>query len=77
MTAAAGAEDLGVDDQEVVDIIGSLTLRDFDKSIPSEVNPAILQDIYKPIIAGRELYVKFTLDTQDQLLLISFKENEP
>jgi hypothetical protein len=29
------------------------------------------------MIEGRELYVKFTLDTQGELLLISFKENEP
>jgi hypothetical protein len=34
----------------------------------------IWQDVYKPIVAGRELYVKFTLDAQRALLLISFKE---
>jgi motility quorum-sensing regulator/GCU-specific mRNA interferase toxin len=76
MTAADGAEDLGMDEQAVVDVIGGLTTRDFDKSMPSEVNPAIWQDVYKPVIEGRELYVKFTLDSQGQLLLISFKENE-
>jgi motility quorum-sensing regulator/GCU-specific mRNA interferase toxin len=42
----------------------------------SEVNPAIWQDVYKPVIEGRELYVKFTPGSQGQLLLISFKENE-
>ncbi len=77
MTAAYGAEDLGMDEQAVVDVIGGLTARDFDKSMPSEINPAIWQDVYKPVIGGRELYVKFTLDAQGQLLLISFKENEP
>jgi hypothetical protein len=45
--------------------------------MPSDINPAIWQDVYKPIIEGSELYVKFTLDTQGELLLISFKENEP
>ncbi len=77
MTAADGAEELGMDEQEVVDVIAGLTGRDFDKSMPSDINPAIWQDVYKPIIDGRELYVKFTLDTQGELLLISFKENEP
>jgi hypothetical protein len=61
----------------VVDAIGSLTVRDFDKSMPSEISPAIWQDVYKPVSEGRELYVKFTLDAQRQLLLISFKDNEP
>jgi len=34
------------------------------------------QDVYKPAVANRVLYVKFTLDAQGQYLLISFKENE-
>lgn len=77
MTAADVAEQLGMDEQAVVDVIASLTRRDFDKSMPSDINPAIWQDVYKPVVEGRELYVKFTLDTQGELLLISFKENEP
>jgi motility quorum-sensing regulator/GCU-specific mRNA interferase toxin len=77
MTAADGAYDLAVDDQAVVDVIARLTTADFDKSMPSEINPAIWQDVYKPIVGGRELYVKFTLDAQGELLLISFKENQP
>jgi motility quorum-sensing regulator/GCU-specific mRNA interferase toxin len=77
MTAAAGAEELGMDDQAVVDVVAGLTIRDFDKSMRSEINPAIWQDVYKPIVDRRELYVKFTLDTRGELLLISFKENEP
>ncbi len=76
MSAALGAEDFGMTEQEVVDVIAHLTARDFDKSIPSYNNPAIWQDVYKPIIEGRELYVKFTLDSQGELLLISFKEND-
>jgi len=77
MTAANGAEDLGMDEVAVVDIIAGLTARDFDKSMPSDINPTIWQDVYKPSIGGRELYVKFTLDSKGELLLISFKENEP
>jgi hypothetical protein len=77
MTAADGAEDLGLDEQAVVDIIAGLVASHFDKSMPSDVDPEIWQDVYKPVIEGRELYVKFTLDTQGELLLISFKENQP
>jgi len=77
MTAAEGAEDLGMDEQAVVDVIAGLTAQDFDKSMQSDRDPTIRQDVYKPAVDGRELYVKFTLDAQGGLLLISFKENEP
>jgi motility quorum-sensing regulator / GCU-specific mRNA interferase toxin len=76
MSAAHGGEDLGMDEQPVVDVIAGLTARDFDKSMPSDINPAIWQDVYKPAIEGRGLYVKFTLDMRGELLLIGFKENE-
>jgi hypothetical protein len=76
MTAAEGAEDLGMDEQAVVDIIAGPTIADFDKSMPDERDPAIRQDVYKPIVDGRELYVKFKRDSRGGLLLISFKENE-
>ncbi len=41
MTAAEGADDLGMDEQAVVDVIAGLTAADFEKSMPSEVNPAV------------------------------------
>ena len=71
-----GAEDLGMDAQAVVDIIAGLTARDFEKSMRSEVDASVWQDVYKPVVDGKELYVKFTLDPRGELLLISFKENE-
>lgn len=77
MTATSDAEDLGMDEQAIVDVIVGLTSRDFDKSMPSDRNPTVRQDIYKPIVEGRELYVKFTSDSQGELLLISFKEDRP
>lgn len=77
MTATDGADELGMDEQTVVDVIAGLAVADFDKSMRSEANPAVWQDVYKPVIAGRELYVKFTLDAQGDLLLISFKRNVP
>ena len=77
MIATEGAEELDMDEQAVVDVIGGLTAQDFDKSMPSDRDPMIRQDVYRPTVDGRELYVKITLDTQGGLLLISFKENEP
>ncbi len=76
MTATGGAEDLGMDEWAVVDAIAGLTDADFDKSMLSERDPSVWQDVYKTVAAARELYVKFTLDAQGDLLLISFKEND-
>jgi len=76
-TAAEGAEELGMDEQQVSEVVATLTSNDFEKSMTSHVDPANWQDVYKPVVDGRELYVKFTLDSQGELLLISFKGNEP
>ena len=40
----------------------------------SHSNHKVWQDVYKPAVAERRLYVKFTLDGRKEFLLISFKE---
>lgn len=77
MSAAIGAEELGMDEQAVADVIAGLTRADFEKSMRSDISPAIWQDVYMPLVGNRELYVKFTVDARGELLLISFKDNEP
>jgi motility quorum-sensing regulator/GCU-specific mRNA interferase toxin len=69
-----GADDLEMDDSEVVAVIQDLTLADFDKSMTSAADHRIWQDVYKPKVGGRTLYEKFTLDAQQALFLISFKD---
>ena len=69
-----GADDLGMSDAEVVDVIQSLTSADFDKSMTAYADQTLWQDVYKPLVDKVELYVKFTLDSEQKLLLISFKE---
>jgi motility quorum-sensing regulator/GCU-specific mRNA interferase toxin len=77
MAAVIGADDAGIDDQAVIDVIAGLRSSDFEKSMPSLNDETVRQDVYKPVIRGREFYVKFTLDSRGALLLISFKENGP
>ncbi len=69
-----GADDLEMDDADVVAVIQALTLTDFEKSMASIADRRNWQDVYKPNVGGRTLYVKFTLDAQGALFLISFKE---
>ena len=74
VTAADGADDLGMDETDVVDVIQALRPADFDKSMTSHSDHTVWQDVYKPTVAERTIYVKFTLDDRKEFLLISFKE---
>ena len=69
-----GADDLAMDDAVVVAVIQGLSNADFEKSMTSLADHRVWQDVYKPRVSGKVLYVKFTLDAQQSLFLISFKE---
>jgi motility quorum-sensing regulator/GCU-specific mRNA interferase toxin len=69
-----GADELDMDDADVVAVIQTLTLADFEKSMTSIADHKIWQDVYKPSTGNQTLYVKFTLDASGALFLISFKE---
>jgi motility quorum-sensing regulator / GCU-specific mRNA interferase toxin len=68
-----GADDLDMDDA-VVAVIQGLSNSDFEKSMTSLADHRVWQDVYKPSVRGRTLYVKFALDGRGALFLISFKE---
>ncbi len=69
-----GADDLDMDDAAVARVIQALEASDFEKSMTSNADSRVWQDVYKPVVEGHRLYVKFTLDAQRALFLISFKE---
>jgi motility quorum-sensing regulator/GCU-specific mRNA interferase toxin len=69
-----GADELDMDDAAVVAVIQGLNASDFDKSMTSIADHRVWQDVYRPRVSSRDLYVKFTLDAHQALLLISFKE---
>ena len=69
-----GADDLGMDDAAVIAVIQALLGPDFEKSMTSYANAQVWQDVYRPTVGGKKLYVKFTLDAGNNLFLISFKE---
>lgn len=65
---------LGVDAAAVVAVIQGLQPTDFDKSATAHHDHTKWHDSYRPTVAGRGLYLKFTLDDEGKLLLTSFKE---
>ena len=69
-----GADALQMDDERVVGVIQKLAATDFDKSMTSYADNRLWQDVYRPKVGKKEIYVKFTLDGKNALFLISFKE---
>ena len=74
-TSARDAAALGLDSAAVVAVIQSLVCaRDFDKSATAHHDVKRWHDSYKPLVGGRNLYLKFTTDETGAFLLTSFKE---
>lgn len=73
-TARKTAFSLGFSEQDIVDVIQALTKKDFFKSM-SPITPGFTawQDVYKPTFKGLDLYIKFQVNNNKELIL-SFKE---
>jgi hypothetical protein len=73
--ATRDASSLGMDAADVVTVIQALRYpADFDKSATAHHDPRQWHDSYKPVVDGRTLYLKFTVDDEGKYLLTSFKE---
>jgi motility quorum-sensing regulator/GCU-specific mRNA interferase toxin len=73
-TALRHAFALGYGRQEIVDVIQTIKAKHFYKTMPSEKNPGLMQDVYRVPHGDLELYVKFTSDLVTEFKLLSFKE---
>ncbi|OOH90904.1 toxin-antitoxin system, toxin component [Pasteurellaceae bacterium 15-036681] len=71
-TALFDAHSLGLDFDDMLNVINRLTRADFYKSMTTYTNHQIWQDVYRPYTEFGSLYVKLTVI--DDLLIVSFKE---
>ncbi|WP_294960800.1 type II toxin-antitoxin system MqsR family toxin [Sulfurimonas sp.] len=71
-TARVDYTNLGLDDEQVLEIIMSLVNRDLYKSMTSYSDNKIWQDVYHKTIDNLELYIK--LQITNKAIVISFKE---
>ena len=71
-TALQGGAEMGLDVRGMLDVIGSLTARDFYKSMTTYADHTIWQDVYRPVTAAGPVYLKLTL--MKDVLVVSFKE---
>lgn len=71
-TAMEGASRLGLDLDDIVQIVSGLTIKNFYKSMTTYADNSIWQDVYHVDNAAGEIYLKITVC--DHLLVVSFKE---
>ncbi|MHC2144880.1 type II toxin-antitoxin system MqsR family toxin [Pseudomonas sp. 210_17 TE3656] len=70
--AMAGGAALGLDYDQMIEVVGSLTITDFYKSMTTHGDHRIWQDVYRPFTKAGWIYLKLTVI--DDLLIVSFKE---
>ena len=71
-TALAGGAALGLDLEEMIGVVRTLVPEDFHKSMTTHADHRIWQDVYRPVTAVGEVYLKLTVI--DDVLIVSFKE---
>ena len=74
--ALQDAAALGFGRVEIVAIIQTMERSHFYKSMTSNANYKVWQDVYHVPSDVGELYVKFTADAITEFLLLSFKEKD-
>jgi len=74
LVARQDAMAIGFSDQDVVDAIQALTPADFYKTMaPNSPHFTANHDVYRPNFNGLDLYIKFQLSANGQVV-VSFKE---
>lgn len=71
-SAIQGARALGLDEGDVLEIVGDLARTDFRKSMTTYADHRIWQDVYCTVSRSGPVYLK--LSVLDELLVVSFKE---
>lgn len=73
-TANKTAQELGFSKKDIQEIVSSMELKHFYKSMTSYANHKIWQDVYHVPYDDLILYVKFTQNVVSEITLLSFKE---
>jgi motility quorum-sensing regulator/GCU-specific mRNA interferase toxin len=71
-SALAGEAALGFDFRGIVDVVMALSQVDFHKSMTTNADHRIWQDVYRPTTPAGEVYLKLTVI--DDVVIVLFKE---
>ncbi|MCL2658195.1 MAG: type II toxin-antitoxin system MqsR family toxin [Betaproteobacteria bacterium] len=70
--ALAGANKLGLEFPDMLNVVMALTPADFYKSMTTHADHTVWQDVYRPSTRAGDVYLKLTVI--DDVLIVSFKE---
>ncbi len=70
-SALKGADDLGLDEKGIADVVAALTAADFCKSMTTYADHRVWQDVYRPNTTVGPVYLKVIVI--DDVLVVSFK----
>jgi motility quorum-sensing regulator/GCU-specific mRNA interferase toxin len=70
--ALEGAAALNLDLNGILEVVMALTMNDFFKSMTTNTDHKVWQDVYKPSTKVGDVYLKLTV--VDDVLIVSFKE---
>jgi len=74
MMALNGIVTMGMNVQEALLVIKTLSSKDFYKTMPAQKDPGMFQDVYRALTPnGKTAYIKFTAYTNGRVV-IQFKE---
>jgi motility quorum-sensing regulator / GCU-specific mRNA interferase toxin len=71
-SATRDAKLLGFEPQEMYQVVLSLSMRDFFKSMTTHEDHRVWQDVYRPMTSKGAVYLKLTVI--EDVLIVSFKE---
>lgn len=71
-SARVGANELGFELSDMLDVVMALTTADFYKSMTTHADYTVWQDVYRPSTPTGDVYLKLTVI--DDVLIVSFKE---
>ncbi len=71
-SALIGSSALGFSFDEIVEIVVTLTSKDFYKGMTTYADHKIWQDVYYPMTKAGKIYLKLTVI--EDVLILSFKE---
>ncbi|MQA40097.1 type II toxin-antitoxin system MqsR family toxin [Rugamonas aquatica] len=72
LSALSGAAVLGMGFDEMLRVVMTLRTRDFYKSMTTQADHRVWQDVYRPTTIAGKIYLKLTVI--DDVLIVSFKE---
>lgn len=70
--ARVGANELGLEFSDMLEVVMALTPVDFYKSMTTHADHTVWQDVYRPKTRAGDVYLKLTV--VNDVLIVSFKE---